>query len=408
MSQTQALRVVVDQNITLPADAAQQLQLTVLAGRDIRAHHVEGADALLVRSVTRVNRELLSNSAVRFVGTATSGTDHLDLDWLSSAGIAVADAAGANAGAVTDYVVSCLAALLQKQGLGGSPATALTQMTVAVVGVGRVGSQLIRRLQALGVQCVGCDPLQQIVVGLRYVSLTEALQADVVCLHTPLTEHGPHATRYLLDAARLAALPAHTVLINAGRGGVIDNVALAAHLQRCPEQKVVLDVWENEPRPAPDLVSRVWLATPHIAGYSQESKQLAGTQILQALYRHFGLPTAASTDIVAGAQNADSYMPPEWCQPAEREGEGEGEEKKAPAPVLEMIQRCFSVAALSERFKRDYLAAQDQQQAAGIFDAYRREQLTRREFSAVSEEMFVDLDDARKRLLRAAGFTAAR
>src|SRR5690554_4985740 len=151
---TPGLHVIVDENIALPANLPAQLRVTLMPGREIEPRHVANADALLVRSVTRVNEALLQGSTVKFVGTATSGTDHLDLQWLSAQGIEVVDAAGANADAVTDYVLSCLSSLVDEGQVS------LDKVTVAVVGVGRVGSRLVTRLTALGINCVGCDPLQ--------------------------------------------------------------------------------------------------------------------------------------------------------------------------------------------------------------------------------------------------------
>lgn len=389
----QRVKVVVDQNISLPADLSDHLQLTVLPGRDIRPCDVRDADALLVRSVTRVNRTLLQNSSVRFVGTATSGTDHLDLEWLATAGIAVADAAGANANAVTDYVLSCLASLLRDELMMWSG------LRVAVVGVGRVGSQLVGRLQGLGVNCVGCDPFQQVVEGLSYVPLSDALTADVVCLHTPLTITGPHPTWHMLDADHLANLAPQTILINAGRGEVIDNQALRVHAQRFPERKFILDVWENEPFPDAELLRLAYIATPHIAGYSLESKEQAGHRILNALYQHFELSEGTgqpATDARGESAAFDRQTPAKWAM-----------SRVAQSAVAKNILRGFSAWELSERFSRDYLAATTSGQAGETFDRYRREQLSRREFSALPLPGS-QFDDEIGRALTAAGFTVRR
>lgn len=405
MSEYQStIKVVVDENIALPDSLSERLQLTVMPGRQILAHHVVDADALLVRSVTRVDSQLLQNSTVRFVGTATSGTDHLDLPWLTGAGVTVADAAGANAGAVTDYVLSCLASLLQDRLINWQ------EMRVAVVGVGRVGSQLVRRLQALGVDCIGCDPFQRLVEDLPYVPLSEALQADVVCLHTPLTHEGDHPTRHMLDARRLAGIAPGTILINAGRGEVIDNQALRAHAQMFPERKFILDVWEHEPRPDTELLRLAYIATPHIAGYSRESKEQAGERIVQALYQHFNIADIADvTDDGArnvGASIKQGGATDNGANDATTSG-GILLSHAAQKVVAERISQCFSASELSERFSRDYLAATTDAQAADTFDRYRREQLGRREFAALPLPAG-NLQGDIRRALTAAGFTVQR
>lgn len=278
-------RIVADENIPQVAACFAQLgEVRTLPGRSLSAAAVSDADILLVRSVTRVDAALLEGSRVRFVGTATIGTDHLDLDYLARRGIAVASAPGSNADSVVDYVLSSLCALpgVAERLLGGGVA--------GIVGLGNVGGRLLRRLQRLGIRCVGYDPLLGARVDLPLVSLEEALAADVVCLHTPLTRGGAHPTRHLLDGARLEGLRPGTVLLNAGRGAVVDNAALRRRLERAGDLQVVLDVWETEPGFDPALQALVAIGTPHIAGYSLDGK-LAGTRMMvEACCRFLGVP----------------------------------------------------------------------------------------------------------------------
>ena len=261
-----------------------------LPGRALTADQVRDADALLVRSVTRVNRELLQGSRVRFVGSATSGIEHVDADYLRAQGIGCASAPGCNATAVVEYVLSCLCALdgvLEKLLAGG---------VVGIIGLGNVGARLTQRLQALGIHCVGYDPFLTPQSGLPLCDLDTVLNADVVCCHTPLTATGAYPTRHLLDIERLRRLRKDAVLINAGRGAVVDNAALLDLLRERDDVRAVLDVWESEPAIELALLDAVTLATPHIAGYSWDGK-VAGTRaVLDSFCGFFHLPLASECD----------------------------------------------------------------------------------------------------------------
>lgn len=265
--------VVADENIPRVRELFAALGTVVtVPGRTLAPADVAGADILLVRSVTSVDAHLLNGSRVAFVGTATIGTDHLDLAYLQRAGIAVASAPASNAQSVVDYVLSTLAVLdgVLERVCGGA--------SVGIVGLGNVGSRLLRRLRTMGINAVGYDPFLN-VPDLPQQPLAHVLGCDVVCLHTPLTRDGEHPTWHLLDAARLATLKAGAVLLNAGRGAVVDNAALQQLLEQRRDLQVVLDVWEFEPSISIPLLERVALGTPHIAGYSLDGK-LAGTHML--------------------------------------------------------------------------------------------------------------------------------
>lgn len=254
-----------------------------MPGRQIQPQHLQHQDVLLVRSVTRVTPELLAGSRVAFVGSATIGTDHLALDYLQSQGLGWANAPGCNAQAVVQYV---LAALVELKARGKLE----TVKTASVIGVGQVGSRVARLLRALGFDVWCCDPPRAEREGQAgFVSLSQALEADLICLHAPLVRDGPYASRHLLDAAAIAGLKPGTLVLNAGRGELIDTQALAQRLQAQADLAVVLDVWEQEPQVPPDLASKVQIATPHIAGYSLEGKVRGTQMVYQAFCQHFGL-----------------------------------------------------------------------------------------------------------------------
>ncbi len=238
---------------------------------------VKDADGLIVRSVTQVNQALLERSKVRFVGTATIGTEHLDSQWLNSQAIHQASAPGCNALAVVQYVMSALSYWLNQQN------RTLTDLVVGIVGVGHIGSRLHSTLQHLGVECLLCDPPLAAQGKLVYARSLEELatQCDVITLHTPLTQTGPFLTKGMINESFFKQFSVDGLLINAARGGLIENQPLLNWINA--GGSVVLDVWPHEPLIAHELLRDVVLGTPHIAGYSLEGKRNASYQMYCAL-----------------------------------------------------------------------------------------------------------------------------
>ena len=269
------MKIIADENIPCVEQAFASLgEVSLLPGRGMQAGQVREADVLLVRSVTRVDASLLQGSAVRFVGSATIGFDHVDRDYLQQQGIGFATAPGSNATSAAEYVVSALMVLSAQHGF------ALAGKTVGIIGCGNVGSRVRRKLAALGMACLVNDPPLQASTGNGdFVSLDEVLQADVVTLHVPLIKEGPHPTFHLVNAALLDRLKPGAILINTSRGAVVDNRALDALLATRDDLSVVLDVWENEPAISASLLQTVDLGTAHIAGYSYDGK-LRGTEMI--------------------------------------------------------------------------------------------------------------------------------
>jgi len=257
-----------------------------MPGREIKREHLTDCECLIIRTVTRVDATLLDDTPVEFVGTATIGTDHIDLDYLAKSNIGYSNAAGCNAEAASEYVISGLFALAQRKDFDP------LQLKAGIVGFGNVGSRLYQKLDALGIECLVCDPpLQEAGTSSQaFVDLDTLLrECNFISLHVPLTHSGKHPTFHLLDAEHLQGLTADCLLVNAARGEVVNNQALLDVLRRRDDLLVFLDTWEDEPNPLRELLQRVDLATPHIAGYSVEGR-LRGTQmVLDAASDHFNL-----------------------------------------------------------------------------------------------------------------------
>ncbi|BFT29867.1 4-phosphoerythronate dehydrogenase [Alteromonas sp. D210916BOD_24] len=250
-------------------------QVTSYAWQTLKPEMLAGIDILAVRSTTKVTPELLkSANTLQFVTTATAGTNHIDKRFLDSLDIAHNSAAGCNAIAVAEYVVSVLLHGHSEQKID------LTRATVGIVGAGNVGSALSQRLTALGVNHLLCDPpLKDAGDPRDFVSLAEINQCDVISLHVPFVKDGVHPTHNLISDQFLATLTHSQLLINACRGEVVDEKALLNRLMQQDSPTVVLDVFDNEPRINTTLFDHVWLVSPHIAGHSVEGK-VRGTQII--------------------------------------------------------------------------------------------------------------------------------
>ncbi|MFC6336434.1 4-phosphoerythronate dehydrogenase PdxB [Pseudomonas sp. CCM 7891] len=287
--------IVADENIPLlDAFFGGFGEIRRVAGRSIDRAVIEQADVLLVRSVTNVNRALLEGTSVRFVGTCTIGTDHLDLDYFQRASIHWSSAPGCNARGVVDYVLGSLLTLAEIEGAD------LARRTYGIVGAGEVGGRLVKVLKGLGWNVRVCDPPRQVAEGGDYVSLEQLVeQCDVISLHTPLNKSGNGSTWHLFDRQRLNQLKPGAWLINASRGPVVDNAALKDVLLEREDLQAVLDVWEGEPQVDVELADLCVLATPHIAGYSLDGKQRGTAQIYQAFCEHLGqAPSIQLSDLL--------------------------------------------------------------------------------------------------------------
>lgn len=273
------MKILVDENMPYARELFSRLgEVKAVPGRPIPVAELEDADALMVRSVTKVNESLLSGKSVKFVGTATAGTDHVDETWLKQAGIGFSSAPGCNAIAVVEYVFSSLLMLAERDGF------ALRDRTVGIIGVGNVGGRLQARLEALGIRTLLCDPprADRGDEG-DFRSLEELVQeADILTFHTPLFKQGQYKTLHLADDAMIRRLKPGTILVNASRGPVVDNAALLARLNAGQPLSVVLDVWEGEPELNVELLEKIDIGTPHIAGYTLEGKARGTTQVFEA------------------------------------------------------------------------------------------------------------------------------
>ena len=233
------------------------------------------AELLLVRSVTRVDARLLKGTAVRIVGTASAGVDHIDQRALRAAGIRVLSAPGCNARAVAEYTLAALCALSARLG------RELSGMRAGIIGCGRIGARLAAWLGILGVHCIRNDPpLAEQHPQAGYAPLEEALQADIVSLHVPYTTAGTYPTHHLIGAAQLEQAPAGAILVNTSRGGVMDERALVARLRQ-HSLHAIIDTWQDEPAINRELAVHADLATPHIAGYSQRARERATCMLYQ-------------------------------------------------------------------------------------------------------------------------------
>lgn len=280
------MRILADENIPYLTEAFKALgTVTPIHGRDITPEALAATDLLLVRSITKVNEALLAHSPVRFVASATAGIDHVDQDYLRSAGIAFAYAPGSNANSVSEYVTAALLHLCTKNNFN------LTEKSLGIVGHGHVGRLVAEKAVAIGMRTVINDPpLARATGDPRYRPWEEILACDIVTFHVPLTGEGPDATHHLVDEALLAGLKSNAILINTARGPVADGAAVRKALDSGQLSACVLDVWEGEPEVDLELLNRVDIATPHIAGYSFDGKVLGTRMIYKAACEFLDVP----------------------------------------------------------------------------------------------------------------------
>jgi len=281
------MKIVVDDKIPYIREKLDALadEVVALRGADIGPDDVRDADALVVRTRTRCDERLLKGSRVQLVATATIGFDHLDTDYLQRAGIEWTNCPGCNSGSVAQYVECSLLLLEQQKEL------CLRDSTIGIVGCGHVGSKVKAVAERLGMRVLVCDPPLEEQTANSFVTMDVIeREADIITFHVPLTREGPHATWHLADEGFFHRLSRVPYIINTSRGEVVDNAALLKALDDGRVRDAVIDVWEHEPNLSLPLLERVFIGTPHIAGYSADGKVNADNMVIEALCRHFHLP----------------------------------------------------------------------------------------------------------------------
>jgi erythronate-4-phosphate dehydrogenase len=258
----------IDRAIPYCAEAFSELgELHPFSAEKLRPRDIRDADALVVRSVTKVDASLLEGSSTRFVAAASAGYDHIDREYLNTRGIGFGYAAGCNAVAVSEYIATALLLVASRRNWD------LSQKSIAVIGVGHVGSRVAKKARALGMKVLLCDPpLRDLTGDLQYQDFEDMLGADVLSFHVPLLSEGPYPTRHMVNRAILDRLSPSQYLLNSSRGAVIDNSELKTALGKGRIEGAVLDVWEGEPQIDFSLLDLVDIGTPHIAGTALDGK----------------------------------------------------------------------------------------------------------------------------------------
>lgn len=273
--------IVADENIEMLHEAFSGFgEIIALPGREITPEVIKDADVLLIRSVTKADAGLLEGSRVRFTGTATIGTDHVDTDYLAKRGITFADAKGCNADAVAQYFITLYSKYIVEK---DKPA----DLKTGIIGIGNIGGRIKRFFDIFEKKYILNDPplTESGMSGYNFDSLREALSADIVTFHTPLVTQGPHPTFRLLNENNIKYLTEEGYIINTSRGEVAENKALldAAEIF---DTVISADVWEGEPDVNFQLLEKAFTATPHVAGYSLEGK-INGTRIIHEKLARF-------------------------------------------------------------------------------------------------------------------------
>lgn len=348
-------------------------------GRALTAADLADADALIVRSVTPVTADVLRGTPVRFVGTVSTGDDHIDTAFLAVANIAFASAAGFNARTVAEYVLATLLELARRN------AFELPLKTLGVLGVGRIGSIVARWGELLGMKVLRCDPPRARVEGGAGFVTPEVLrrESDIITLHVPLTHDGVDATHRMIDTAWLADLRPGTTIINTARGDVIDESALLDAI-RSYQLHAVLDVWHAEPRINRELADASVLATPHIAGYSHDATRRGAWLIRNALARFIGAP------------DLDETLDDE-SNPHQRTPLSDG---PLAATLRDAVTESLDIVAMDSALRTWLSGPAD----AGGFDDLRRKALSRREFAAIAPIVLSQTANDAAPVLRELGF----
>jgi erythronate-4-phosphate dehydrogenase len=357
----QDVHIVVNKHTPYAVKAFERIgKVTAFDTHEITKNTVKDADILIVRSETKVDHTLLDGSHVKFVGTVTIGTDHVDEEYLAQNGITFVSAPGSNSHSVGEYITAALLELAQSKGFS------LNDKTIGIVGVGNVGSKVWRKAEALGLRVLLNDPpLQRLGSNYPLHSLEKLMEADIITLHVPLTRSGSDATYHLFDENRIRKMKRGAILINTSRGSVVETDALKRTLSDGHLSTAVLDVWEKEPNINTSLLELVSLGTQHIAGYSLDGKLNALRMNYEAVCRFLGRPS----DQEINALIPDSALP---------EIRVEGIHTSVQQTLRDIVKQCYDIT-LDDRLLRQIISLPEEEHGK-YFSRLRTEYRIRREF----------------------------
>jgi len=354
--------IIADDKIPFVWEAFQPLgDLLVLPGREMNAITIRDADILIVRSITRVDELLLGKSKVKYVATASTGYDHVDTDYLTERGIHFFSALGCNANAVSEYIIVTIAVLCRRYNLN------FEDLTIGIVGAGQIGSRVNKKAASLGMNTLLNDPpLKDETEDDVYRPLNEVLsQSDIVTLHVPLTDQKPYLTRKMVNSDFLKMMKHESFLINTSRGAIVDEAVLQDKLSNKQIAGAVLDVWYNEPAINTDLLKKVDIGTPHIAGHSVDGKVNATVMVYRDVCKYLavestwepaGLPEPGNPEI--SIHNSDILQD----------------------AIIDALLYAFPVENDDARLRQIVNIKQDEKPV--FFDMVRNEHLKRREFDS--------------------------
>ena len=372
-------KVVIDSAIWVtPSLSALPIELVSIQGTQIVPADLKDANALLTRTVTRVDSNLLQDSPIAFVGTASAGTDHIDTRYLSERGIKLANAAGCNAGAVADYVLDAIYQCQRLESL-------ISGATVGLVGYGAVGRHLAARLSMLGGKIKVYDPyVKSTEAGVTLCALPEVLGCSIVSLHAALHKDQPHPSAQMIDNTAVGCISPDALFINAGRGGLVTEEAL--HRLADKGVTLVLDTWPDEPSVSQELLSRAALATPHIAGYTRTAKSNATDFLIEPLVRALSLDSPFNT--------LESEDTKQVMVDLSRQSESHG--------LMDVMKVISRLAQDDDQFRKSW----EKSQTPDNFETQRTQYRLRDQYSALTLEAMTASTEL-KRLLSAAGFRLA-
>jgi len=281
-----AKNIIIDDAVPFAKEMFASLgKVTCIAGKEINEQHLLNADALIIRSRTKITPPLLQNSKIDFVGSSVVGLDHVDQAYLAQNNIKFYSAQGCNANSVAEYVITCIINFAEQQNIS------LKNKTIGIIGVGNVGKLLQQKAMALGLSVLANDPPRQQKENLpNFVDLNTALSADIVSFHTPLTNYGQFATKQLLNKNNFSQIKPHALLINAARGEIIDEQHWIKYAKQHPNITNIIDCWQDEPNINPQLYSLAHIATPHIAGHALDAKIKGALMVYKQLCAHWQQP----------------------------------------------------------------------------------------------------------------------